>query len=291
MSDVKSSFKLTVLITIAMMTWGLSWTNAKILGAYGSPNLMMIWRFFIAIISFFPVVWITGNSFQLSKISFRYIILNSLCMVSYNYFYFKGTQIGFAGAGGVLVTTLNPTLTALFSGLFFGGLLTKKDGIGLLLGFFSGGLIIQIWRMDLIQLFNSGNIYFLLASLSWVSVTILTSKAKDHIPFITYSFWSFTISFFISVLLGSEESLFIVFSFDWVFWLNMLFLAVAAMSFGTSIYFMASVKLGPKRASAYIFTVPITAMIFAVIFLNEPIEVTTLLGGLIGVIAVYLINK
>lgn len=290
MPDVKN-IKLRVLIALAMITWGLSWTNAKILGYYGSPNLMMVWRFFIAIISFLPVVWFTGNSFKLSKTSFRFVTLNAICMVSYNYFYFKGTQIGFAGVGGVLVTTLNPTLTALISGLFFGGMLNKKDWLGLFLGLLSGGLIIQVWKLDLVQLLNSGNIYFLLASLSWVCVTIITSQAKDHIPFITYSFWSFTLSFLISIPLAYTESLFIVFSFDWVFWLNMAFLAVAAMSFGTSIYFLASVELGPKRASAYIFTVPITAMIFAVYFLNEPIAITTLLGGALGVLAVYLINK
>ena len=48
-----------------------------------------------------------------------------------------------------------------------------------------------------------------------------------------------------------------VFEFDWIFWINLLFLSCIAMSFGTSIYFLASSKLGPKQASAYIFLVPL----------------------------------
>ncbi|SVE38041.1 uncharacterized protein METZ01_LOCUS490895, partial [marine metagenome] len=75
------------------------------------------------------------------------------------------------------------------------------------------------------------------------------------------------------------------------FWLNLILLAVVAMSFGTSIYFQASVKLGPKRASAYIFMVPLTAMGFAMYFLNEPLQLSTLLGGTLGISAVYMINK
>ena len=115
--------RLTILMVLAMVTWGLSWTNAKILGEYGNAQLIMVWRFFFATLSFAPVVWWSGNSYKISRGSIRFIAANAFCMVSYNYFYFRGTQIGFAGAGGVLVTTLNPILTALFSGLLFGGVL------------------------------------------------------------------------------------------------------------------------------------------------------------------------
>ncbi|MBT6865949.1 MAG: EamA family transporter, partial [Candidatus Marinimicrobia bacterium] len=47
----------------------------------------------------------------------------------------------------------------------------------------------------------------------------------------------------------------------------------------------------PKKASAYIFTVPLTAMGFAMYYLDEPLIMTTLLGGILAIIAVYLINK
>ena len=165
-------------MVVAMVTWGLSWTNAKILGEYGNAQLIMLWRFFFATISFAPIVWWSGNSYKIPRCSIRFIAANALCMVSYNYFYFRGTQIGLAGAGGVLVTTLNPILTALFFGLLFGGVLFKKDWLGLLLGLIGGGCIIRIWELDLGLLLQSGNLYFLMASLSWVSVTIITSKLK-----------------------------------------------------------------------------------------------------------------
>ena len=113
----RKDITLNILMVLAMLTWGLSWTNAKILGQYADAPLIMVWRFFFASLSFAPLLKISGESLKLSKENIYFIIGNSLCMVSYNYFYFKGTQIGLAGAGGVLVTTLNPILTTLFLSL------------------------------------------------------------------------------------------------------------------------------------------------------------------------------
>ncbi len=278
-------------MVIAMLTWGLSWTNAKILGQYADAPLIMVWRFFFASLSFAPLLKLSDDSLRLTKDNIYFILGNALCMVSYNYFYFKGTQIGLAGAGGVLVTTLNPILTTLFVGLLFGGIIKQKDWFGLVLGLVGGAFIIRLWEMDGSSLVQSGNLFFILASLSWVCVTILTSKSKNTISFMAYSFWSFTFACLISIPISINEDLFIIFDFDRVFWLNLIMLSVLAMSFGTSIYFLASLKLGPKRASSFIFLVPLTAMGFAMYFLSETLHSSTLLGGVLGIIAVYLINK
>ena len=85
-------------------------------------------------------------------------------MVLYNYFYFKGTQIGLAGTGGVLVTTMNPILTVTFSSLFFQEAIPKKGILGLFLGFLSGSLILRLWEVNLFSFYNSGNLLFILAS-------------------------------------------------------------------------------------------------------------------------------
>ena len=48
-------------MVLAMITWGLSWTNAKILGTYVDPPLVMFWRFLLASLSFVFVLIITKN--------------------------------------------------------------------------------------------------------------------------------------------------------------------------------------------------------------------------------------
>ena len=276
---------------IAMVTWGLSWTNAKILGMYGDAPLMTFWRFVFATLSFAPIVYFTKNSFSINGKSLRFIALNALFMTSYNYFYFRGTQVGLAGAGGVLVTTLNPINTAILAAILFNIPLYRKDIAGMIIGFIGGGMIMNIWNMDMDLFLQSGNTHFLLASLSWAAVTLITSRSKDVMPFIPYSFWCFGIASLLSLLLAFDQPLLSIFQFDWVFWLNMLFLAVGAMAFGTTIYFLASRQLGPQKASSFIFTVPVTAMLFAMLFLNEELTITIAIGSILAMFAVYLINK
>ena len=283
--------RLYILTILAMLTWGLSWTNAKIVGFYGDATLMAFWRFVFAAISFAPIVYFTKNSFHMNKAAFRFVLLNSVFMSSYNYFYFKGTQIGLAGAGGVLVTTMNPINTAILSAIIFSAPLFRKDILGLILGLIGGGLIINITEMNIDLLFQSGNFHFIMASLSWVAVTLITSRSKEIMPFIPYSFWCFTLSIFLSLILAYDQPLLSVFQFDSIFWINLLFLSMGAMAFGTSIYFLASVQLGPQKASAFIFTVPVTAMFFAMIFLDETLTISTAFGSILAMIAVYLINK
>tara|TARA_B100001093_G_scaffold404596_1_gene392740 strand:- start:2579 stop:3217 length:639 start_codon:yes stop_codon:yes gene_type:complete len=212
-------------------------------------------------------------------------------MVSYNFFYFKGTQIGLAGAGGVLVTTLNPILTMIVTSIAFRTKVSKKDILGLTLGFIGGAFIIRAWEFDLNSILKSGNLFFILASISWVCVTMITSLSKNKTSYMTYSFWSFTIAFLLCLPIASNEILFSVFEFDFIFWINLIILSFIAMSFGTSIYFLASTELGPKQASAYIFLVPITAIGFAMLFLSEQLHLSTLVGGMLGIYAVYLINN
>ena len=63
------------------------------------------------------------------------------------------------------------------------------------------------------------------------------------------------------------------------------------MSFGTSVYMYSTPILGPAKASVFIFLVPFIAAITANIFLNELITTNIIVGGLLSLIAVYIVNK
>lgn len=283
--------RLTILLLLAMAAWGLSWTNAKILGQFADAPTIMFWRFIFATLSFAPVVYFTKNSFKISFSNMWHILLGSIFLTTYNYLFFKGTQLGMASVGGVLVTTLNPIFTTLISAILFGGFLYRKDIWGLFLGLFGGIIMLRIWELNPESLIQSGNIYFLLASISWGALTNVTAKGKDSISFMTYTFWCYFFSIFLSYGLSYETDLSLVFSYNWIFWLNMIVVSVLAMAFATSTYFKGALILGPKKVSSFIFTVPVTAVLFAMIFLGESLELSTVVGGILAGFAVYLINQ
>ena len=205
--------------------------------------------------------------------------------------YFKGTQIGQAGLGGVITTSLNPVITTILVILLFKHTIRQKEIVGILMGIFGGLILIKIWSVDIYQLFNSGNIYFVFGAVLWAIVTLLTQKAKSDMNVVTFSFWMYSISIVIAYPFAAEYSILSVFSFDWIFWINFLSLSIGSLAFATSIYFFAAMELGSQKASSFTFMVPAAAMIFAMIILGEKLELTTLIGGGMAISAVYLINR
>ena len=279
-------------MVFAMITWGYSWVGAKILGPYGHVSTKIFLRFFFASIALIPILLKYRIPFRIDKKGFIFILWNSISLCSYNYFYFKSTHMGLAGVGGVLVTTLNPILTSLFVFSFLDRSSAKlKEFVGLIMGLTGGSIIMRLWKMDIALMISSGNIFYILASCSWVSVTITSQKSKNHIHFLTYSFWSFLSSSLLSFSFCEIESISQTINYDWIYWLNIFLLSIVVMSFANTMYFFASSKIGAVKASSYIFVVPLTAIIFSKIILNEQVLYTTVLGGILSVVAVYLINK
>ena len=279
-------------MVFAMITWGYSWVGAKILGPYGHVSTKIFLRFFFASIALIPILLKYRIPFRIDKKGFIFILWNSISLCSYNYFYFKSTHMGLAGVGGVLVTTLNPILTSLFVFTFLDRSSAKlKEFVGLIMGLAGGGIIMRLWEMDIALMISSGNIFYILASCSWVSVTIASQKSKTHIHFLTYSFWSFLSASLFSLFFCEIESISQTINYDSIYWLNIFLLSIVVMSFANTMYFFASSKIGAVKASSYIFVVPLTAIIFSKIILNEQVLYTTVLGGILSVVAVYLINK
>ena len=275
-----------------MITWGYSWVGAKILGPYGHVSTKIFLRFFFASIALVPILLKYHIPFKIDKKGLMFILWNAISLCSYNYFYFKSTHMGLAGVGGVFVTTLNPILTSLFVFSFLDRSSAKlKEFVGLIMGLTGGSIIMRLWEMDIDLMISSGNIFYILASCSWVSVTIASQKSKKHIHFFTYSFWSFLSSSLISLSFCEIESISQSINYDWIYWLNIFLLSIVVMSFANTMYFFASSKIGAIKASSFIFVVPLTAIVFSKIILNEQVLFTTVLGGILSIIAVYLINK
>ncbi len=123
--------------------------------------------------------------------------------------FFTGLTHGLAGAGGILVTTLVPILTFSLGCLFTMKKPSLKDSLGLMLGAIGAGIIMEIWKTDMSQLFKSGNLYFLVAALSWALLTHTSSRAKRYTSAYTFSFYLFlfTSLFDLILIYGRGQSI------------------------------------------------------------------------------------
>ena len=283
------SLYLTLLLSMAI--WGLSWTNAKILSDYGPSSVLAFWRFFFSSITMIPVLLITGNDFRVTRQGIKYILTGAVFISLYNIFFFMGTDKGSASVGGIIVPTFNPIITFIISVLLMKQVVYRKDIIGLILGFAGGVIVLQAWRLSLEQMIANGNLFFLCASVSWGIMSIISGRSHAHVSTLSFSFWVYTISALIYLGATWNKDILLIFTYDWIFWVNMFFLSAGAMVFGTTVYFLATTRLGPEKASAFIFMVPVTALFFSVLLIGERLEVITMIGGILTMTAVYLINK
>ena len=274
-----------------MATWGLSWTNAKVLSDYGPSSVVVFWRFFFSSITMIPVLWLTGNDFRVTRQGMKYIFPGAVFISLYNIFFFVGTDRGSASVGGIIVPTFNPVITFIISVLLLKQVFSRKDIIGLVLGLTGGVIVLQAWTLSLEQMIANGNMFFICASISWGIMSIISGRSHGHVSTLSFSFWVYTISALIYLGVTWNKDILLIFTYDWIFWMNMFFLSSGAMVFGTTVYFLATTRLGPEKASAFIFMVPVTALLFSVLLIGERLEVTTMIGGIMTMTAVYLINK
>lgn len=279
-----------LLLFIAMLSWGISWSNAKVIGDYLPVTTIMFWRFLFSSFSLIPLMFFTSPKLSKLKTSIFGIVSASFLLTGYNFCYFTGTHLGLAGIGGVVVTTFVPVFTILLSRFVFKVNLSKLTIFGIILGLVSGILMLQVWNYSFDELVQNGNIYFISGAMIWAVLTIITQKVTQKVDTLLFSFITFFAGSVLLAIWDPDVMDFSIFSLDSRFWIHFLSVTLGAMSFGTVAFFYAARNLGSHKASSFVFIVPVSALGFSVWILNEIPNGIALFGAALAVSAVYIIN-
>ena len=279
-----------ILMILAMAGWGASWVNAKVLSSYINEYELIFFRNFFTIITLAPVLIITKKYFYINKHSFLLAILASIIMIVYLKCYFLGTKYGTASLGGALVTTLIPINTFIIMALFWGKKILRKDIFALGLGAVGILTMLNVWSFSKEQIFSVQNMYFLGASILWPALTITSSKITKTSPMV-FTLYMYIISTIFVTIFFVDFGQINYEAFDFIFWANILILAVVSTTFATTVYFIGIEKLGTNEVSSFIFLVPFFAIVFSILFLKEEVHTTTIVGVVLTVIAVKILNN
>ncbi len=281
---------LHILLFFAMIGWGASWINAKVLSHYINAYDMVFFRFFITAIAMVPIMFYFRESFKIDLKSFLVAFLASFVFIAYMKYYFLGTKYGTAALGGAFVTTLVPILTYLFLAILKEKKLLKKDFFALALGALGVLTMLNIWSFNLKDIVAIQNLYFILASILWPIFTIISSKVKDISP-IAFSFYLYLITIFLDGLFFVDFKSIRYESFDFYFWINLLGLSIISSVYSNTIYFIGISKLGASNVSTFIFLVPFSAIILSAIFLHEHINISIIVGTIMTLWAIKILNN
>ena len=276
---------------LSMTCWGFSWTSGKILTEYGDPLTISFLRFALTFVSLLVLLPIMKEKLTISSRGRRDLLISSALISLYTFLFFKGVSVGKAGAGGVLVTVLNPIIIYAITIALARRRPTHNEAIGLALGLLAGVILLKLVT-EADEIFKAGNIYFLFAACSWAVLSRFTSKAGKYGSSLSFSLWMYGISTALMLLLaGLSPTIATLQRGDGMFWGNLFFSATITTSLATTFFFVATSRIGASRASSFIFMVPFSAALGSWMFLGEVIEMHTIIGGLLGIAAVYILNR
>lgn len=278
-------------IVISMLIWGISWPSAKVLSQYGQPHEIAFIRFIFTFLGVLVLLKSIRQKIFISRKGIPSLLIASVLMAGYSLLFFTGIKKGMPGAGGVLVTTTTPLVTFVLAVLLSKRKLALKEIIGLFIGLLAGCFLLSIWnRYD--KIFDSGNIFFLGSTVVWALLSRYTSSSYQYGSPLSFSLWIYFCCIFILLLFVNLSSILsILQKGDFTFWFNMIFNAVINTGMATTFYFYGTSKLGAEKTSSFIYIVPFAAAISSFLFIQEMIQWNTIVGGLFGILSVWIINK
>lgn len=282
-----------ILLVIAMIFWGASWSASKVMVSYIGADVITFWRFFFAFLASVPLVILLKIPLRMDTHSFKLLILAALCNCLYSLMYFIGLNYGSAGKGGVLVTTLIPIFAYLLSFIVAklqkdsSKMMKNNEILGLFLGVIAGTCLLNLGSWQ--ELFGKFNTLFVFCALDWAVLTLICRNIGIHPVAINLYITFFSLLLFSPIFIF-QPAMLEIFSFDARFWWMMFIVAVLSTAVGTSIYYMGVSRVGAAQASSFNLLIPVTALLSSFVILGEIPSVLTLIGGSIAVFAAYLIN-
>jgi len=277
-----------ILMFIAVIFWGISWVNLKIVTTYINEFETLFFRFLISTITLFPILLYKKESLKLGKINFIILLLSSLLMIGYLKYVFLGTQLGTASLASTLSSVLIPIFTFIFLWFMGKNSISKKQVFALALGTFGVALILNIWTIPLKEILVPYNLYLFLASILWAILAII--KGYSDISPLLFTFYLSLFITILDVLFFVDISTIEYLKFDYIFWLNISLLSLVATTIANLIYFIAVEKIGVNQASSFMFLEPFIAIFSSIIFLEEKITFSLIIGAILTIIAVKFLN-
>lgn len=277
-------------LVVTMIIWGVSWASSKVCVAYTDSFTLLFLKFFLSVLAMAPFVLKDVASIKFDVGFFKIFVFGVAFLIMYNIFFFMGLSLGYAAFGGVFVTTINPMITFVLVAILSKIKIPTIQKIGLFIGLLGGFIMLKIWDISPANLLHSGNIYFFLAALGWSLVSIISAKGSKTINSMTLTFVLLVGAAIVSFFFVPNGELLNVLSFDFHFWVNAFIAFILTTAFATTLYFKGVAILGASEASAYLFLVPVFAIVSSNLILGETIDLITIVGGVFAMAALYLIN-
>ena len=274
---------------IFILLWSSAFITTKPLIDNSDPFSALAFRFSIVTLGFFLFSLysrqkILVNTKNFIESFFSGVLFHGLYLGGVFFSISKGMPTGIAA----LIVTLQPILTNALSGPILNEKVTKKQWIGVLLGFFGAGLVLGYDIGSGIPLI--GLVATIIALIAITSSTIWQKKISNNLPLSVSNMYQALggVTFHIIVI--------IIFAKPYIDFTQTFIIAMShqifLVSFGAFTILMYLIKNNSASKTVSIFfLIPATSAFMAWLFLNESLSNLDLLGFIITTIGVYIATR
>ena len=274
---------------IFIILWASAFVTSKAIVNDSSPFAALSFRFGLVSLGFFIFCVFTNSKIILSfndfiKASIIGICFHGLYLGGVFYAISENLSVGITA----IIVSLQPILTAIFAGPFLKEVVTWKQWVGIMLGFFGTLLVIGMDIGESIPII--GLIASLIGLIAITSGTLLQRKIGGNIPLATSNLYqAFSAFIFLLMITFLFEKSFINFSLNFI--LSMSW-QVIFVSFGAFTILQYLINTGTaSRTATLFFLVPPVSVVMAWLFLNEKMTILDIGGLIIATLGVYIATR
>ena len=280
--------------------WGSSFVVVKLLLGDGlSPIAVATFRFLVAgalfLIALLAKRRVSPN-YKLGVVRKDLLTLLALALMGVTFFFtiqYTGIQLAGASIAAILVCLLSPILITIFSDRLFGERLTKRQFIGIVTAIAGTLLVVST---DLLNLEGSmeffvGTLILLSTPVMWAAYSLLGQKImQKYDAFLVVSYVSLLGGLCLIPFSLAENSFFQILTLSTIQWLGILYLASTCSLLGYYVWFYVLKNAG-ATASTFLFAEPLITAVFAVMFVNEVLYPSVIVGAVLIFVGVSLVTK
>ncbi len=285
---------LTYLKLLATMAfWGGTFVAGRLLAGVVPPFHAAFLRFSLAVMLLLLILRCIEGRFppldlkQLGAVG----LLGLTGVFGYNVAFFTGLQTVSAGRAGLIVA-LNPVGIALLSALFGGEPLRMASIVGIVISVTGAMLVISNGDLSLMTSgVGVGELTLLGCVLCWALYSVIGRRAMrglSPLTAVTYSALAGTL--FLAPAALAQGVLTRIFSYGLEAWASIIFLAVFGTVLGFIWYYQSINEIGAVKSGVFINFVPLFAMLFGLLLLDEPVTLTLLQGAALVITGAWITN-
>jgi len=287
---IESKNTMSLLMVMVTFTWALSGIATKYLSFYISENEIVVYRYFFAVLSTFPVLWWMKIPLNINKKNLLLSLLLAIFLIGNTRFYFMGMQHGAAGLGAALVTVLIPIFVYIFMVFSKKSQPTSRDWLALLFGIIGVSFMMNFEQLSLSDWMRGGNFYFVLAAFFYALITVFGAFMRGmHV--MAFNFYICIFALMIDWFLSFDGSFLSEVNMDKVFWINIFILSVLSTTIAATLYYIGLKILGSKKCAEFSLLTPFFAIVLGMIFFSETLTIKNALGTIMSVSALVVLNK